>query len=85
MSEHDAQGRQDLPNEARPQETGRRRVRMAREQRAKQFMPFMPLTGYEEALRAKELEAEQRDAERLEPFLDDLPQALDGEAPEHLD
>lgn len=62
-----------------------KRPKMDRALRAKQFMPFMPLTGYEEALRAKELEAEQRDAERLEPFLDDLPQALDGEAPEHLD
>ena len=58
MSGQDAQGRQDLPNEARPQETGRRRVRMAREQRAKQFMPFMPLAGYQQALRERELKVE---------------------------
>ena len=30
------------------------RVKMSREERAKQFMPFAALKGYEEALREKE-------------------------------
>ena len=34
------------------------RPRMSLEQRAKIFMPFDPLKGYQEALREKELEAE---------------------------
>lgn len=31
-----------------------RHQRMPREQRAKQFMPFMPLVGYQDALRERE-------------------------------
>ena len=62
-----------------------KRPKMDQALRAKQFMPFMPLVGYEEALRAKELEAEQRDAERLEPFLDDLQAAGDEGLPERFD
>lgn len=58
MSEQEMRGRQGLPVESQTQETGRRRVRMAREQRAKQFMPFMPLAGYQQALRERELKVE---------------------------
>lgn len=36
------------------------RSKMSREERAKQFMPFSALKGYEEALRAKELEFENK-------------------------
>lgn len=35
-------------------------ARMDRSERAKQFMPFKSLKGYEEALRAKEAEVEAR-------------------------
>jgi len=35
------------------------RPKMTREDRAKQFMPFAALKGYEEALRAKEREIEE--------------------------
>ncbi len=33
---------------------------MSREERAKQFMPFAALKGYEEALREKEKEVEEK-------------------------
>lgn len=35
-------------------------IKMDRAERAKQFMPFAALKGYEEALRAKEAEVEAR-------------------------
>lgn len=34
--------------------TGSKHIKMSREERAKQFMPFAALKGYEEALRQKE-------------------------------
>ncbi|MCQ2519105.1 MAG: YolD-like family protein [Lachnospiraceae bacterium] len=40
--------------ESRPRMNHKPRPQMAREERAKQFMPFAALKGYEEALRAKE-------------------------------
>ncbi len=36
------------------------RQKMPREQRAKQFMPFKAVAGLDEAIRQKEIEAEQR-------------------------
>ena len=39
------------------------RPKMSREERAKQFMPFAALKGYEEALREKEREVAEREAE----------------------
>ena len=38
------------------------RPKMSREERAKQFMPFAALKGYEEALREKESEIAEREA-----------------------
>ena len=40
------------------------RPRMPRKQRAKIFIPFDPLKGYQEALREKEHEAERRMGEQ---------------------
>lgn len=37
---------------------------MSREERAKQFMPFAALKGYEEALREKEREVAEREEEK---------------------
>ena len=37
------------------------RPKMSREERAKQFMPFAALKGYEEALREKEREIAERE------------------------
>lgn len=37
------------------------RPKMSREERAKQFMPFAALKGYEEALREKEREVAERE------------------------
>lgn len=37
------------------------RVKMSREERAKQFMPFAALKGYEEALREKERRVAERE------------------------
>lgn len=37
---------------------------MSRVERAKQFMPFAALKGYEEALREKEREVAEREAEK---------------------
>lgn len=42
------------------------RIKMTPEERAKQFMPFAALKGYEEALRAKEIEMEYRAEHRVE-------------------
>ena len=42
------------------------RPRMPLSQRAKIFIPFDPLKGYQEALRAKEREAEARMDERVQ-------------------
>ena len=42
------------------------RPRMPLSQRAKIFIPFDPLKGYQEALRAKEREAEARMDERAQ-------------------
>lgn len=41
------------------------RPRMPRSQRAKIFIPFDPLKGYQEALREKEREAEAAHRERV--------------------
>jgi len=38
------------------------RPKMSREERAKQFMPFAALKGYEEALREKERQVAEREA-----------------------
>ncbi|MBQ9042776.1 MAG: hypothetical protein IJ111_08170 [Eggerthellaceae bacterium] len=43
------------------------RPRMPLSQRAKIFIPFDPLKGYQEALREKEREAEQRHYELVGP------------------
>ncbi len=40
------------------------RPKMSREERAKQFMPFAALKGYEEALREKEREVAAREEEK---------------------
>lgn len=40
--------------------------------RAKQFMPFAALKGYEEALRKKEAEMEAKAEKKNDPFDDDL-------------
>ncbi len=37
------------------------RIKMSREERAKQFMPFAALKGYEEALRKKEKQLKEGD------------------------
>lgn len=55
MSNREAPRDQRSP-QAQPQ--ARKRVRMGREQRAKQFMPFMPLAGYQQALREREAKVE---------------------------
>ena len=39
---------------------GKNRPKMSPADRAKQFMPFAALKGYEEALRKKELELEEK-------------------------
>jgi len=46
-------------------------IKMTPEERAKQFMPFAALKGYEEALRAKEIEIEASHAEEKEIIEDD--------------
>ena len=55
------------------------RIRMDREQRAKQFMPFAALKGYEKALRQKEqlIDSEKEPSEEYcdesgEMFLEDI-------------
>lgn len=47
------------------------RPRMPLAQRAKIFIPFDPLKGYQDALREKELEAEKAHIERV--VVDDAP------------
>ncbi len=49
-------------------------MKMSPQERAKQFMPFAALKGYEEALRKKEEEAEARALKKNEPFYEDLPE-----------
>ena len=44
------------------------RAKMGRLQRAKQFMPFAALKGYEEALRAVEKEIEEAALDRHAPL-----------------
>lgn len=46
-------------------------IKMTPEERAKQFMPFAALKGYEEALRAKEKEMEERAEPEKELLIDD--------------
>ena len=53
----------------RPEKPSRPKMDIA--QRAKQFMPFMPLPSYPAALRMKELEVEARDQEMFSPFVED--------------
>lgn len=48
-----------------PEPTVLPRPRMPLAQRAKIFIPFDPLKGYQEALRAKEREAEARMNDRI--------------------
>lgn len=47
------------------------RPKMSPEDRAKQFLPFAALKGYEEALRAKELEIEEMHRQQGENLWDD--------------
>lgn len=46
-------------------------IKMTPEERAKQFMPFAALKGYEEALRAKEAEVEAKAETEKELLIDD--------------
>lgn len=46
-------------------------IKMTKEERAKQFMPFAALKGYEEALRKKELEIEEKAETEKELFIDE--------------
>lgn len=46
--------------------------KMSPADRAKQFMPFAALKGYEEALRKKEAEIEAQANRKNEPFTDDI-------------
>ena len=55
------------------------RAKMSREERAKQFMPFAALKGYEEALRAKEREVEAMHAEKHESIEESEKAAESGE------
>lgn len=48
------------------------RPRMSLEDRAKQFMPFAALKGYEEALRAEEARIEAMSGERKVTDLSDI-------------
>lgn len=53
---------------------------MSREERAKQFMPFAALKGYQEALRKKEeFIEEQRKMQEKGNAYDDLPELDKGE------
>lgn len=45
-------------------------IKMTPEERAKQFMPFAALKGYEEALRAKEKEMEEKAEPEKEVLID---------------
>ncbi len=47
------------------------RPKMSREDRAKQFMPFAALKGYEEALRAVEKEIEEAALDKHAPLDED--------------
>ena len=47
------------------------RPKMTREDRAKQFLPFAALKGYEEALRAKEKEIEEAALDKHAPLEED--------------
>ena len=47
------------------------RPKMTREDRAKQFMPFAALKGYEDALRAKEKEIEEAASDKHAPLDED--------------
>ena len=55
----------EAPAMAEPQAPVLPRPRMPLSQRAKIFIPFDPLKGYQEALRAKEMEAEAAHDERI--------------------
>lgn len=48
------------------------RVKMSREERAKQFMPFAALKGYEEALREKEREVAAKEEKKNSASADAL-------------
>lgn len=52
--------------------TNKVHAKMSPEDRAKQFMPFAALKGYEEALRRAEIENEKMAERKPEPFPDDL-------------
>lgn len=47
-------------------------IKMTREERAKQFMPFAALKGYEEALRRKEAEVEAKAEPDKEPVTEPI-------------
>lgn len=51
--------------------TDTKRAKMSPADRAKQFLPFSALKGYEEALRRKEEEIEALANRKNEPFADD--------------
>lgn len=47
-------------------------MKMSKEDRAKQFLPYAALKGYEEALRAVELEVEAKANIKNEPVYEDI-------------
>ena len=47
------------------------RPKMSRAQRAKQFVPFMPLVGYQEALRERERKVERESEPERRRWLED--------------
>ncbi len=47
-------------------------AKMSPQDRAKQFMPFAALKGYEEALRKVEIEMEAKANAKNEPFVEDI-------------
>lgn len=49
------------------------RVKMSREERAKQFMPFAALKGYEEALREKERQVAEREEKKFVEGAEETP------------
>ena len=60
------------------------RVRMSNAERAKIFIPFNPLKGFQEALRAKEAEMEGR-FDRNIPFNPDTEDGTDELPPDDLE
>lgn len=61
-----------MMNDEMPNKPFKPRPKMPNSQRAKQFLPFAALKGYEEALRKKELELEKKrsESEKGEKIID---------------